>query len=117
MFRRFRIPGIVVIALVVWAFVDIQPGQAGAGTIELAQSSKLMQCMEKCMRHEGADTAATKTTAKATCKSRCATIPTKGAKKKNCMGIYKQCKKNCKKNKTCRKACKKALNTCSTKKR
>ena len=113
MFRRFRILGIFVIALVVWAFVDIQPGQAGAGTIELAQSSKLMQCMEKCMRHEGADTAATKTTAKTTCKSRCATIPTKSAKKKNCMGLYKQCKKNCKKEKPCRKACKKALNTCS----
>ena len=110
MFRRFRILGIFVIALVVWAFVDIQPGQAGAGTIELAQSSNLMQCMEKCIREEGKDQ-------KDTCKSRCATIPTKGAKKKNCMGIYKQCKKNCKKNKTCRKACKKALNTCSTKKR
>ena len=110
MFRWFRILRIVVITLVVWVFVEIQPAHSGARTIELTQSSNLMQCMEKCIREEGKDQ-------KDTCKSRCATIPTMGAKKKNCMGIYKQCRKNCKKEKTCRKACKKALNTCSTKKR
>ncbi|MCH7551267.1 MAG: hypothetical protein IIA35_06155 [Proteobacteria bacterium] len=71
----------------------------------------LLQCMEQCIRHEGGNTA----TNKATCKSRCANVPSQGVGQggaPDCMARYKDCRGACAKNKSCRKACKKRLMGC-----
>jgi len=77
-----------------------------------AASADLMQCMESCIRHEGGNTAANKTT----CKSRCANVPAAtGAANKDsgsCMSAYKDCQETCGKNKKCKRVCKKALMRC-----
>ena len=77
----------------------------------LAQSSDLMQCMEKCLRFEGKDQ-------KETCKLRCADIPSvtgpgsRPAGQHDCMGQYKACQKDCGKDRDCQKACKTQLMNC-----
>jgi hypothetical protein len=78
-----------------------------------AAMADLMQCMESCIRHEGGNTAANKTT----CKSRCANVPVAtggGASKDSgsCMSAYKDCQETCGKNKKCKRVCKKALLRC-----
>jgi len=105
---RSCIQVIIVVAFVFWTALATQPAAAGAAEIELAQSDNLLQCMEKCIREEGKDE-------KDTCKLRCAKIPSQGAQQKDCMGVYKQCKKNCPSatKKACRKQCKKQLTSCS----
>ena len=76
-----------------------------------AQSSDLMQCMEKCLRYEGKDQ-------KETCKLRCADIPSvtgpgsRPAGQHDCMGQYKTCQKDCGKDRNCQKACKTQLMNC-----
>ena len=80
--------------------------QATAGDVQLAQSNKVMQCMERCLRSEGKSE-------KATCKSRCANISLQRRQEPDCMTVYKQCLQSCGTNKTCRSACKKRLMTCS----
>ena len=71
----------------------------------------LLQCMEQCIRHEGGNSA----TNKATCKSRCANVPSQGAGPggpPDCMARYKDCRGACAKNKKCKRACKKRLMSC-----
>ncbi len=69
-------------------------------------SAELMQCMVDCIKSEGKDE-------KDTCKSRCADIPISAdPQNKDCMAIYKQCKKACEKDKECRQICKDALTNC-----
>ena len=80
--------------------------QATAGDVQLAQSNKVMQCMERCLRSEGKSE-------KANCKSRCADISSQRQQKPDCMTVYKQCLQPCDTNKTCRHNCKKGLMTCS----
>jgi hypothetical protein len=88
----------------------IGPTVSPAEAAELAQSQGLMQCMEKCIRDEGKSE-------KATCKSRCANVPSafgKQPKQRDCMAVYKGCKKNCpKRDKKCNRACKANLMQCS----
>ncbi|NQU59519.1 MAG: hypothetical protein HQ512_00140 [Rhodospirillales bacterium] len=85
---------------------NLGPGPAAAD---------LMQCMESCIKHEGGNSAANKTT----CKSRCANIPssTGGPKQQqdsgSCMSAFKDCKETCGKNKKCARICKKALMRCN----
>ena len=84
-------------------------GAYGPGTA-FAQGG-LLQCMEQCIRHEGGNSAANKTT----CKSRCANVPMQGAGQggaPDCMARYKDCRGACAKNKSCRRACSKRLRTC-----
>ncbi len=68
-----------------------------------------LQCMAQCLRDEGKDE-------KEKCKLRCADVPTPNMARpgnKDCMAVYKQCKKACQKgDKACRKACKTALTNC-----
>ncbi len=77
-------------------------------------AADLLQCMESCIRNEGGNTAANKTT----CKSRCANIPsvTGGASANrdsgSCMSSYKDCKEDCGKDNKCKRVCKKALMRC-----
>jgi hypothetical protein len=91
-------------------FSVIGPTFSPAEAVELAQSQSLMQCMEKCIRNEGKSE-------KATCKTRCAKIPSafgKQPKQRDCMAIYKGCKKNCpKRDKKCNRACKANLMQCT----
>ena len=68
-----------------------------------------MQCMEKCVRTYGSDE-------KDSCKLQCsANMSTKG-NQKDCMAIYKTCRKGCGKNKAtkkaCTKTCRKAKQNC-----
>jgi len=78
-----------------------------ASPLELAQSGNIMQCMEQCIRSEGK-------AEKDTCKSRCASVSTRPAKPRDCMGIFKSCNRNCANtDRACKKACKDALMTCS----
>ncbi len=77
--------------------------------VEIAQAD-LLKCMEKCIRDEGSDS-------KATCKTRCAQIPSAfgngGPRKPDCMANYKKCLKLCpKKDKTCKKACREQRMSC-----
>ena len=91
-------------------FSVIGPTFSPADAGELAQSQGLMQCMEKCIRDEGKSE-------KATCKSRCANVPSsfgKQPKQRDCMADYKGCKKICsKRDKKCNRACKATLMQCS----
>ena len=74
--------------------------------------NSLMQCMEKCLKYEG-----NISTAKSTCKMRCAEISIQNNSiipNTDCMGLYKKCRQICpKKNKICRRKCKETLNQCS----
>ena len=103
----------VLVALVV-AFTLMLPGapggQPGIFFGPAPAAADLLQCMESCIRHEGGNTA----TNKATCKSRCANVPTggPGAGGPDCMAVYKDCNAACAKNKKCRRACKKRLMRC-----
>ena len=97
------------------AFVFALPSAPGAGSMfgpgaAFAQGG-LLQCMEQCIRYEGGNSAANKTT----CKSRCANVPMRGAGQggaPDCMGRFKDCRGACGKNKTCKRACSKRLLTC-----
>ncbi|MDD9877009.1 MAG: hypothetical protein OXR84_06165 [Magnetovibrio sp.] len=97
-------------ALFAAALVAGQPDAWAAepgGPPQLAQSGGLMQCMEHCIRTEGESE-------KDTCKMRCANISSKRPKQRDCMGIYKQCKRSCAKtDKACARACKGQLMKCS----
>lgn len=107
----------VLIPLVV-AFTFMLPGAPGGQTgifpgLEFGPApaaADLLQCMESCIRHEGGNSA----TNKATCKSRCANVPTgrPGAGAPDCMAVYKDCNAACAKNKKCRRGCKKRLMRC-----
>ena len=74
-------------------------------------AADLLQCMESCIKHEGGNSA----TNKATCKSRCANIPSaargQGAGG-GCMEAFKDCKVNCGKDRKCARVCKKSLMSC-----
>lgn len=86
------------------------PSMAANSGIELAASSSMMQCMTKCIKDEG-DTS----TAKNTCKLRCANVPIPNANSggKDCMAVYKKCNKTCRKgDKNCRQTCKGNLMQC-----
>ncbi len=83
-------------------------------------SADVLQCMESCIRSEGGNTDANKTT----CKMRCANVPTvfggpsgSGGAPANrdsgsCMSAYKDCQEVCGKDKKCKRVCKKALMRC-----
>ena len=80
-----------------------------------AAQADLLQCMEKCIRNEGGNSA----TNKDTCKMRCANVPsmTGGGRlgksdSGSCMSAYKDCQANCGKNKKCKRVCKKGLMRC-----
>lgn len=78
----------------------------GAGVVQLALTSEVMQCMERCLRSEGKSE-------KTNCKSRCADVSSQLPQGSDCMTVYKQCLKPCDADKTCRRACKKQLMNCS----
>lgn len=92
------------LVLAVSGMVSIPSSAPSAG--ELAQSSDVMQCMEKCIRSEGK-------AEKATCKTRCANVSSQRPKQKDCMGIYKSCNRDCNKDKACKRSCKQNLMNCS----
>jgi len=78
-------------------------------------AADVMQCMESCIKHEGGNSAANKTT----CKSRCANIPSvtggsANSKKDSgsCMSSFKDCQSNCGEKEACERVCKKALMRC-----
>lgn len=88
-----------------------------------AAAAQILQCMEECIRNEGGNTAANKTT----CKMRCANVPSVFGQGQgtaaagqppprdsgSCMSSYKDCKEVCgKKDKKCNRVCKKALTRC-----
>ncbi len=86
------------------------PGPSFGSGAAFAQGG-LLQCMEQCIRHEGGNSAANKTT----CKSRCANVPMQGAGQggpPDCMAQYKDCRGACAKDKSCRRACSKRLRGC-----
>jgi hypothetical protein len=69
-------------------------------------NSEMLQCMSDCIIQEGEDE-------KATCKQRCAKImiDMNQGQNKDCMAVYKQCKKDCD-SKACKKDCKNDLMNC-----
>ena len=95
-----------VFSLAVLIMGDVTVEQAAAEGVHLAQSSEVMQCMERCLRSEGGER-------RDTCKSRCADISSHRSQRPDCMMVYKLCLKPCGTNKTCRRACKKKLMNCS----
>ena len=75
-----------------------------AGEQELA-ASDLLKCMKKCVQTYGKNE-------KDTCKLQCSqSIPEK-SQNRDCMAIYKACRKGCSKDKVCKKSCRKAKNNC-----
>ena len=78
----------------------------GVGGVQFAQNSKVMQCMERCLRSEGKSE-------RTNCKSRCADVSSQLPQGSDCMTVYKQCLKPCDADKTCRRTCKKQLMNCS----
>ncbi len=80
----------------------------GAGAQELAAGS-LLKCMEKCVRTYGKDE-------KDSCKLKCTADMSTKSQTKDCMAIYKSCRKGCGKNKAtkkaCTKTCRKAKQNC-----
>ena len=99
-----------VIALLAAPGPGPSPGAWTGSGAAFAQGG-LMQCMEKCIRYEGGNTA----TNKETCKSRCASVPMSAPGRDgapDCMAQYKDCRGACAKNKSCRRACKKRLMSC-----
>jgi len=103
--RKF-VPILFLFMLVSGVLATPAPVSAEPSGPELAQSGNIMQCMEQCIRSEGASE-------KATCKSRCANVSSKRPKQKDCMGNYKKCQKSCGKNKDCKRSCKARLMKCS----
>ena len=81
---------------------------AGPGEIEVAQKD-LMKCMELCVRTNGKDE-------KDSCKLKCTANMSTKSQAKDCIGIYKACRKGCGKNKAtkkaCTKTCRKAKQSC-----
>ena len=96
----------LVIGVAVLILGSFAIAEASDRHVQLAQSGKVMQCMEHCLRSEGK-------LKKATCKSRCADISSQRLEGPRCMAVYKQCLKPCGTAKMCRRACKKQLMTCS----
>ena len=78
--------------------------EPGAGAQELA-AGDLLKCMEKCVRTYGKDE-------KDSCKLKCSSDMSTKGKPRDCMAIYKTCRKGCGKKKACKKACRKAKNNC-----
>ena len=75
--------------------------------IQVAES--LMQCMTRCIKNEGGNTADNKET----CKYRCAKVGAGRGPKRDCGMEFKNCNKRCAKNKACLRSCKKTLMNCS----
>jgi hypothetical protein len=72
-----------------------------------AADGDLLQCVTDCIMEEGEDESDT-------CQLRCAKLHVDMKKEpKDCMKIYKQCKKGCEGDKTCKKECKTDLTYCS----
>ncbi len=66
----------------------------------------LLQCVADCIMQEGEAEAET-------CQMRCANIDLNlNQEPKDCMAVYKQCKKDCDGEKSCKKVCKTALTNC-----
>ena len=106
--RFFRLALSITTAVITSMLVNsISPKTIKASEVT---QTKIMQCMEKCIRTEG-------TSKLNICKSRCANLPPvlgKQAKKQDCMNVYKNCYKDCvKRDKSCKKKCKQALMQCS----
>ena len=109
--RTVLIPLVVAFTFMLPGASEVAPGgKAGIFFGPAPAAADLLQCMESCIRHEGGNSA----TNKATCKSRCANVPTAvpGAGGRDCMAVYKDCNAACAKNKKCRRACKKRLMRC-----
>ena len=73
-----------------------------------AQSSDdaVLQCVANCVLQEGEDETDT-------CKMRCAGIGIDMSEEpKDCMAVFKQCKKDCDKDKDCKQTCKDDLLNC-----
>jgi hypothetical protein len=76
-----------------------------------AQQQDIMQCMERCLRHEGRDQ-------KEMCKLRCADLPSvtgpggRPAGDRDCMARFKACGKDCGRDRQCAAACKAELMSC-----
>lgn len=122
--QAFGLPRLLfTVPALAFAFFFLSP----AGGFEFgpppAAAADIMQCMEECIRNEGGNTAANKTT----CKMRCANVPSvfghgqgtaAGGQPAprdsgSCMSSYKDCKEVCgKKDKKCNRVCKKALMRC-----
>ncbi len=103
-------PLMTILALAFVVALPSAPGPGPGSGAAFAQGG-LLQCMEKCIRYEGGNTAANK----ATCKSRCANVPMSVPGQggpPDCMAVYKDCRGACAKNKTCRRACSKRLMSC-----
>ena len=75
-----------------------------AGAQELA-AGDLMKCMEKCVRTYGK-------AEKDSCKFQCSAGMSMKSQAKDCMAIYKTCRKGCGTKKACKKVCRKAKNNC-----
>ena len=99
------------------AFTFVLPHGGYEGGFEFgprAATADLIQCMTSCIKHEGGNSAANK----ATCKSRCANVPSatggRAAKRDSGsrMSAYKDCQSDCGKDKKCKRVCKKALMRC-----
>ena len=87
----------------------LAPVQAAEpGEFKLA-ASDLMKCMKKCVRTYGK-------AEKDSCKLKCSANMSLQNQAKDCMGIYKSCRKGCGKNKAtkkaCTKTCRKAKQNC-----
>ncbi len=106
---------VLLLPILALAFVFALPAAPGPGPsfgsgAAFAQGG-LLQCMEQCIRHEGGNSAANKTT----CKSRCANVPMSAPGRDgapDCMAQYKDCRDACAKNKSCRRGCSKRLRGC-----
>ncbi len=73
-----------------------------------ASGQNMMQCMSKCIQHEGGNSA----TNRNICKSRCAKVSIGGGKQRNCIAEFKSCRKGCGKLKKCYRACKEKQMAC-----
>ncbi len=113
---------IFTLSILAFAFIILLPASTTqSGPASATAAADIMQCMENCIRSEGGNTDANKTT----CKMRCANVPTvfggpsgssDGAPANkdsgSCMSAYKDCQETCDKNKKCKRVCKKALMRC-----
>ena len=95
----------IVVAALALAAVAFTPAPAPA------QPQDIMQCMERCLRHEGRDQ-------KETCKLRCADLPAvtgpggRPAGDRDCMARFKACGRDCGRDRKCAAACKAELMSC-----
>lgn len=97
------------IAISILAAVAVLVAIAAAPSPATAQRD-VMQCMERCLRHEGRD-------AKDTCKLRCADLPAVTGRERapgqgDCMARYKACQRDCRHDRECHRACKDTLMAC-----